>query len=386
MSDKTIAFEGRRLRDMRWRRGFTRKRLAELAHIDQRAISRFEDGTSIPSPPQTTALADALDVPAGYLLREWVGGVEETDLSFRAPTKMTVRARNAAISLAREGVEIRQWIDDRYTLPEPTIPDCSHCAAAPQGPERAADLVRAEWGLGIQPIANMVTLLERHGAAVFSARSDQGMGYDAFSFTTDGTPYVFLGTGKTPERDRFDAAHELGHLVLHTPEETRERRALEQEANRFASAFLMPAADVLATCPRNASVESIKRMKRRWGVSATALCMRLHQLGMTTDWIKHSNMVILTQEGFRTGEPGSDLTRENSLILGEVIRDLAKHHEIGAMARGLDQTTRDLSAFTFDIPLDAHAGGTTTTPAHRTIADTHRRMRELGLSLSGTQA
>lgn len=379
------AFEGRRLRDMRWRRGLTKKGLADLAGIDQRAVSRFEDGTASPTPGQADVLARALDVPPAYLSREWDADIREEDLSFRAPTKMTVRAKHAAMSLAHEGIEMRGWISERYECPRPSIPDYSCYAGRPDGPEQAAEMVREEWGLGNQPIANMVTLLEAHGAAVFSARTSMGMEFDAFSLTYDGIPYVFLQNDKTPERGRFDAAHELGHLVLHAAEETRDRRILEQEANRFASAFLMPRSDVYACCPRNASVESIKRMKRRWGVAATALCMRLHQLDMTTDWVKHSNMVILAQEGFRSGEPGSELAREKSHVLGEVIKDLARRHGLSDMTSGLDQNAPDLSMLMFDMPMTAHGHGDTPTGRpRRTTGQIHQRMRELGLTLAGT--
>ena len=38
---------------------------------------------------------------------------------------------------------------------------------------------------------------------------------DAFSVWREYTPYIFLKLMKTAEHSRFDAAHELGHLVLH---------------------------------------------------------------------------------------------------------------------------------------------------------------------------
>jgi hypothetical protein len=47
-------------------------------------------------------------------------------------------------------------------------------------------------------------------------------------------------------RGRFDAAHELGHLVMHGHERPLPGPEAEREANQFASAFLMPRADVVA--------------------------------------------------------------------------------------------------------------------------------------------
>lgn len=71
---------------------------------------------------------------------------------------------------------------------------------------------------------------------------------DAFSVWRSNKPYIFLNTVKTAEHSRFDAAHELGHLVLHKHGGPG-GRAAEDEANRFASSFLMPSADVRARIP-----------------------------------------------------------------------------------------------------------------------------------------
>ena len=185
-------------------------------------------------------------------------------------------------SQSRQGVELRSWIEKHYSLPKEDLPDYSFCVNGGDGPEAAAEFLRAHWNLGNQPIGNMIQLLELHGIAVFSAREENAdLRFDAFSFFTDGQPYVFLSTSKTPERDRFDAAHELGHLVMHNSPVHKETKTRESEANLFASAFLMPAADVKAVCPFNASINAVKNLKIRWGVAATALCTRLFQLDMS---------------------------------------------------------------------------------------------------------
>src|SRR5207245_2232584 len=74
-------------------------------------------------------------------------------------------------------------------------------------PHMAAMLLRQHWGLGIKPIANMVHLLELKGIRVFSL-AESTKDVDAFSLWRDDIPYVFLNRFKSPERSRFDAAHE----------------------------------------------------------------------------------------------------------------------------------------------------------------------------------
>src|SRR3546814_14362097 len=96
-------------------------------------------------------------------------------------------------------------------------------------------------------------------------------------------PFVFLNTLKSAEHGRFDAAHELGHLVLHRHAAPNGQQA-EQDANAFASALLMPPASVRAHAPRFATIDNLMRLKTVWGVSLAAMIYRLHKLDLLSDW------------------------------------------------------------------------------------------------------
>ena len=113
-------------------------------------------------------------------------------------------------------------------------------------------------GLESNSSKNMVHLFEAKGVRVFSLVEDTRT-VDAFSVWRGTRPFAFLNTIKTGEHGRFDAAHELGHLVLHRHGGPSGRRA-EDEANRFASSFLMPAADVIARLPR---IHTLNQSKQR---------------------------------------------------------------------------------------------------------------------------
>jgi Zn-dependent peptidase ImmA (M78 family) len=81
-------------------------------------------------------------------------------------------------------------------------------------------MVRARWGLGQATIPNMIHLLEAHGVRVFSLASECAA-VGTFSTHRGGCPLVLLNVGKSGERIRFDSAHELGHLVLHSEHRSR---------------------------------------------------------------------------------------------------------------------------------------------------------------------
>jgi Zn-dependent peptidase ImmA (M78 family) len=143
---------------------------------------------------------------------------------------------------------------------------------------------------------------------------------DAFSLWRDSKPYVFLNTVKTSEHSRFDAAHELGHLVLHKHGGTAGRE-VEDEANRFASSFLMPKEDVLAHAPLVYDVSEIIEKKFRWRVSAFALNYRLNRLGLVSEWQYRQFCIQLSQQGYRTAEP-KGIERERSVVWEKVFSGL----------------------------------------------------------------
>ena len=143
---------------------------------------------------------------------------------------------------------------------------------------------------------------------------------DAFSMWKEGVPFIFLNTGKSAEHGRFDAAHELGHLVLHRHGAPNGREA-EHEADVFASAFLMPRSAVLAHPLRFPTLAQLVILKRVWTVSLAALTYRLHAVGLLSDWHYRTLCIEISQRGFRRKEP-DEAPRETSQVLAKVFAAL----------------------------------------------------------------
>ena len=189
-------------------------------------------------------------------------------------------------------------------------------------PDKAAISLRQHWAIGEQPISNMVNLLESKGVRVFSL-SENTKNVDAFSCWRNDTPYIFLNTFKSTEHSRFDAAHELGHLVLHKHGGPHQKAA-EFEANTFASCFLMPEADIRSTISYVTSATSIDQLvqrKTRWGVSIAALVYRLHKIGILTDFKYRHLYIQINKMGYRTKEP-NEMPREESVVWKKVLTAL----------------------------------------------------------------
>jgi Zn-dependent peptidase ImmA (M78 family) len=193
----------------------------------------------------------------------------------------------------------------------------------------------------------MVHLLEANGVRVFSLATDCA-NVDAYSLRYRGQPFVILNTLKSGERGRFDAAHELGHLVLHADDRLAHGPEAEEQANRFASAFLMPRAGMLAQNLYDATPDRILHAKQRWKVSAIALTYRAHDMGLLSEWKYKATCKRLAQLGYRRNEPNG-IARETSQLLGKVFSSLRQGVSKIYLADELCLTSDELNLHVFGL-------------------------------------
>jgi Zn-dependent peptidase ImmA (M78 family) len=258
-------------------------------------------------------------------------------------SKMGMALKSVALGAGSIAILLDSWIQERFVLPQLDLPDFGR----DMGPEAAAQALRLHWGLGETPIKNMTHLLESKGVRVYSLAID-AREVDAFSTWWNCRAFVFLNTQKSAEHSRFDAAHELGHLVLHRHGAANGQDA-EKEANAFASAFLMPLNSILATQLRFPTLDALIRIKKHWGVSVAALNYRLHSAGLTTEWINRNLCIQIATAGYRTAEPQS-MSRETSQILEKVFRGL-REEGIGksVVARDLCVNLQEIEELTYGL-------------------------------------
>lgn len=315
-------FSSKRLSLARKRRRLTAKGLAQEAGVSPVTITRLENGQNEAIPETVEKLAEVLRYPVDFFYREEPSALTREVVSFRSLKSMSAKERDAALSAGEIGVEVYSWLEENFNLPPLDLPPFD----PEQTPEAAADALRQHWRLGYDPIPNLLKLLEAKGIRVLGLEENTA-NVDAFSFWEDDSAYVFLNSFKSAERSIFDAAHELGHLVLHKHGETSgvngDTRGVELEANRFAAAFLMPEEDVRARMPRLITTDLVIKAKKRWRVSAMALAYRLSHFEkpMLTEWQYRSICIDLGKRGFRSGEP-EGIARESSALWKMVLTEL----------------------------------------------------------------
>ncbi|WP_241824996.1 helix-turn-helix domain-containing protein [Salinivibrio sp. IB872] len=336
-------FNPSRLKLARTRRQLTYKALAEKVGLTSRMVSEYEKEYCSSAPPEETvkAFSRALNYPVNFLLEEEAIEVIEKDtVSFRSLKSMKAAQEHAAIGAGQIGVLINDFLENTFQMIPSDVPDYGG-----YDPKIAAQMLRTEWDLGNASIGNMIHLLEKHGVRVFSLAEDT-QSVDAFSFWKGATPYVFLNTKKSGERSRFDAAHELGHLVLHKGG-IPQGRDMEVEADRFAAELLMPEVTVSPYKGSTFTIESILKLKHNWKVSAFALIVQMKRSCVLSEWQYKSLVIQASKMGLRTREIDG-IERESSLVMRKILDTLSREGcSISDLAKHLKLPVDEVSSLVF---------------------------------------
>jgi Zn-dependent peptidase ImmA (M78 family)/transcriptional regulator with XRE-family HTH domain len=317
----TPGFIPERLVAAREARALTINSLAEMVNITRQSLSAYESGKQSPSADVLDRLASRLNVPIRYFTIQPTFDAKYK-YSYRSLAAATKRARTKAERRFEWFLEAFAWIDAIIELPSPDIPDFGikdPLSLSPDQVEEFALRTREYWGLGNGPIGHMVALLESRGIVVtrFPLDSEHLDSFSAHSL--DLPPFVVLNAEKgSAARTRLDAAHELGHLVLHRGHSfgAVDHKRAEEQAFRFGAAFLFPEVSFLREVVV-ASLSSFAVLKRRWNVSIAMMINRAFDLELITRDNAERLWRYYASKGYRRhGEPGDDIVpiEEPSLL------------------------------------------------------------------------
>lgn len=293
--------------------------LAALIGRSATAVSAWEAGTKRPTAANVAELALGLGVtPAFFAPRGADATAEGVVPHFRSLRSTSQRARDQAFAYGLLAVDIADAIEKHVEFPDVSIPSIEVTPEDDgQGAEKAARELRRAWGIESGPMKHLVRLLEQHGVLVVFSPT-QTSAVDAYSFESVIRPVVVLNPVKSDYyRQRFDVAHELGHLVMHRDAEPG-GRVVEDQAHRFAAELLMPASEIrelLPTAMNARSWDVLGMLKEHWGVSMQALLFRARRLGTISDVTYRNAVITLSQRGWRRNEPGLVTAMEQPSML-----------------------------------------------------------------------
>jgi Zn-dependent peptidase ImmA (M78 family)/transcriptional regulator with XRE-family HTH domain len=285
--------------------GLKKAHLAATIEMSPASVTAWESGAKQPNRATVAKLALALKVEPQF----FSGGAPPrvNKPHFRSLRSTPQIAQDEAEAYGQFVAEVTTMLEKAVEFPEALLPDLS--VDPDEGtltPEDAAREAREFFDVGPGPIQHAVHLAERAGVVVVF--SEPGIAaIDAYSLHTAGRPIIVLNPVKDDYyRQRFDVAHELGHLIMHHDAEPGGKVA-EAQANRFASEFLMPAEEIAPFLPSSTSGRGwaqLAELKEHWGVSLAALLYRARALGVMGDVSYRNAMVRMSQNGWRRAEPG----------------------------------------------------------------------------------
>jgi Zn-dependent peptidase ImmA (M78 family)/transcriptional regulator with XRE-family HTH domain len=315
-------FVGDQLRLARLVNGLSLEQVASAVGATRQYIHQLETGSRNPTGELVEALADVLGVQAAFLHSIETNGVRPEQCHFRK--QQTTPASVTSQVLAR-GTMLDRFayaLERELSLPKVNFPDIP--VRDLEDAEVAANKARQHWGLGADgPITSMMRVVENAGAIVtyFNGLSER---VDALSMDRP-RPIIVRSDAKASLcRQRFDLAHECGHLVMHRGVETGDKTT-EDQAHRFASAFLLPRAAFIREFPRGRSMNwaELFKMKLRWKVAVRAIIRRAFDLGMIDAAQYRTANIQLVKTGQAKAERYDDqLPLEEPELLDAALRAL----------------------------------------------------------------
>lgn len=333
-------------------RGFSATELAARIGVTNTTVSRWRTGNQVPGPAMVEAMADELRVAPEWLTRPVRNATSKPN--FRGSIAQLKQERGALGGRMAWLEEVSSQLEEFVDYPAVNLPSFEFKRLAEITDsviEDAAEACRKLWNLGDGPVGDTLLLLENAGTVVALEETGIAKIEGLSAWSESGRPFVLLCADKgNAFRSRFDAAHELGHLVLHryieATGDSASHKLMEQQAHRFAGAFLLPARGFVAEVSTPVSLQALVFLKQRWGVSVAAMIMRLRALGIVSEddylrLIKHRSAKWGNKreplDDERTPEQPRLLKRTMELLINEgVIRADGLASMLGISARDVE--------------------------------------------------
>lgn len=298
-------FVGEKLLVARTFRDMTQQELATKVSTSTSSLWQLENGVRAPSPDLLQALSEALGFEPAFFQDPFSDEVREDECNFRHRKAASQRAKKRVLAHGSLVVLAVEHLRTCLQLPAYNVPAFPvGTLSSPAAIEMVAEDTRRHWGLALDaPIAHVGRVLENAGVILIRHGAETHT-IDAFSRVGRVNIVVLNTIKRSASRSLFDMAHELGHLVMHT-RYTPLRTDAEREADRFASAFLMPARAFSREfrTARRLDFPHLFALKQRWRTSLAAIIRRAWDLDLITATQYRYYNQQLRVKGWHRGEP-----------------------------------------------------------------------------------
>lgn len=346
-----------RIKEARESSGYTLDNFADALGKSRQAVAQFETGQTSPSGETLADIVRLTHQPLSFFVSAPPRNGAVGTIFWRSLKRMEQHHRNRISRRLQWAADIVNLADQYIEFPEVDIPhwDFNHETADDDDIEAAAEYLREYWSLGLGPIRDLCGLLESKGVIVVR-ENVRCPDMDGVSTWINGRPFALLsGEVTSGPRDIFNLAHELGHLYLHAlvDVDSKNLPRIEKQANRFASAFLMPSEafskEVIGT-----SLEFFKALKRRWGIAIAAMAYRSKDLKLISESQYSYIFRQMNAKKIRKVEPLDDFFPvSRPEVLGQAIKMLVEN---GVCGRSEIEERLSLNASDIESLIGVEAG------------------------------
>lgn len=282
-------------------RGYSQTELANsIEGLSQSNLSKFEKGFGLLSEEVQKKIISFLNFPEGFYTRKINNVIENANYRKRATvskSSILVFENKCKIIgyLVDEFSESIEWLD--FSLSPLNVEDGYSPDYIANYTRRLLKLERDE------PVKNIFSLLESNGIILYEIEAIEK--FDGVSFITDkGFPVIIVNKNFSNDRKRFTIAHELGHILLHNENNfpISNYRDKEQEANQFASEFLMPK-DAIKNSLRYLKMNELADLKSYWLTSMSSIIRKAKDLKCIDDNRYKFFMIEMSRYGYTKKEP-----------------------------------------------------------------------------------
>lgn len=338
-----------RIKEAREARGFTLESFAEALGVTKQAVAQYETGQISPNGSVMDLILRLTEQPPSFFRSQRFESSEIKPF-WRSLNRMDLRHRTRVARRLAWAGDVVRYLEQFIDLPRPNIPavEFDYLTDDADRIESIAELIRDHWGLGREPITDLMGILEVNGITVIEEAVNCA-DMDAVSCWQDGRPYILLAAEDVlGPRKNYNLAHELGHLVLHALVELDAKllKRIEAQADRFASAFLMPqetfGQEVLGT-----SLSYFIGMKRRWNVAIAAIAVRSRDLSIIDKQQLSYLFRQMNARNIRKKEPlDEEIMVAKPAILSHAMGMLIEHgvQTKGQVIKALALSPRDIEA------------------------------------------
>jgi len=259
--------------------------------LSEDQLKAWESGTAMPTIEQLWQLADFYSRDVDYFLTEALPIPVELNFRFtegRAIEQLSVENRRLIArfdELCRAQMELEEILNEPRKINIVRVTDKME-------PEELARRERVRLGKDDKPIKDVREILEKQGVRIFELDIPENIFSGLSWWHSTYGPCILVNYSDIRGRRNFTLSHEYYHLLLgHGPtaceiEFDYARGAGEEHiANRFAAAFIMPAADLREEFRRRQLSEKMTnnelgKVAGRYGASLEAMGRRLEELGL----------------------------------------------------------------------------------------------------------